>query len=92
MKKYIISYDLKAPNKDYEPLIKKLKTADRWCRIHASAWVIWSESKNAKELFPILNHVTDSDDSISMLPLSDAADGQWKNMDPDVSDSLANNW
>jgi hypothetical protein len=92
MKKYIVSYDLKAPNKDYGPLIAKLKTADRWCRIHASAWVIWSQSKDAKEIFSILSQVTDSDDSLSVLPLSDAQDWQWKNLPPDVSSSLINNW
>lgn len=36
----LISYDLHAPGRDYEPLIEEIKKAGSWCHLHESAWII----------------------------------------------------
>lgn len=42
MKKYLISYDLKVPGKDYDALYKVLKSASSWWHYLDSTWLIYT--------------------------------------------------
>ena len=39
---YLISYDLKAPNRNYDDLYAILKTADSWWHYLESTWLIYT--------------------------------------------------
>lgn len=91
MKKYLVSYDLRNPHRDYGSLIDAIKTADLWCHVLESVWVIWA-AKSATQIFTYLSQFTDSDDGLVVLPLSSEKDGEWKGLAPEVSNSLQANW
>lgn len=41
---YIISYDLRKPNRDYESLYAAIRSYGTWAQIHESVWAIVTES------------------------------------------------
>jgi hypothetical protein len=71
MKRWLISYDLLKPGKDYQPLwdeLKKLKAQ----RVLRSQWALRS-SKSAIELRDYLKQYTDTTDRLLISPLDDWA-------------------
>lgn len=62
MSKYLVSYDLHAPRKDYEDLWHLLKSYREAIHIQDSVWLIKS-SKSSKDISNDLGKVLDVDDS-----------------------------
>ena len=64
--KYLISYDLHTPRKDYTHLWELLKTFRDAIHIQDSVWLIKS-SKSSEEISDYLSKVLDRDDSFLSL-------------------------
>lgn len=87
MKAYIISYDLTNPGKNYEDLLKKIKSY-HWARLGGSAYVVVSEN-TAVEIRDNLKLVLDSTDKLFVGTL--VAQAAWSGMPEEVSKWLINN-
>lgn len=66
MKVYVVSYDLKKPDKDYSGLIEKIKKSSQWWHYLKSTWLIYTD-ETAEELFRRLRPHIDSDDYILII-------------------------
>ncbi len=60
---HLISYDLVAPGRDYSSLIKKIKTADGWCHVLESTWLVKTD-KTASQIYSLLTPLMDSNDKL----------------------------
>lgn len=82
MKSYLISYDLIGPNRDYEAVIKKIKSYSKWARPLESVWIIKTDN-SAVTIRDNIASVMDSNDKIIVTLLSGEA--AWRNLPEDVS-------
>ena len=69
-----VSYDLKAPGRNYEALYDLLKSY-AWCRITASHWLLDS-SDTPQTLFEKIAKVIDANDAVAVFPVQREA-GWW---------------
>ena len=76
--KYIVSYDLRGFDKDYDELIDGLKQYNKCLKINNSCWLI-ETAFGAKEVRDQLSDFLDADDSIFVASLTGEA--AWKNAD-----------
>lgn len=83
-----ISYDLKAPNKDYEKLYKYLRSFSGVHKIQESFWMINSD-KSAAEIRDELEVYTDSNDSIFVSSYGDNSTSAWRNVSENIKSDLA---
>ena len=88
MPTYIVSYDLKAPGKDYGDLIEYLKTMDRWWHNLGSTWVVETDL-TAAQLRNGINQHTDQNDKV--LVVLSAGVGAWRGFNDSGSDWLKSN-
>jgi hypothetical protein len=88
MKVLIISYDLKNPGRNYEPLIQRIKQLGPWARLGGSAYLI-STANSVVQVRDFLWQVMDSSDSIyvGVAP----APAAWHGMPDDVGKWILNN-
>lgn len=70
--KYLITYDLHAPEKEYTPLIAAIKAYGKWAKIGRSCWAI-KTSQSAAAIRDKLHPLLDSDDVLFVCPFSDWA-------------------
>ena len=61
----LISYDLKAPGRDYNPLYEAIKTYT-WCQVLESAWAI-DTSKSPANVRDHLKKVVDDNDEVFVV-------------------------
>ena len=87
MKAYIISYDLTNPGKNYEELLKKIKTY-KWARLGGSAYAVISYN-TAVEIRDNLKLALDSNDKLFVGTL--VAQAAWSGLPEEVSKWLINN-
>jgi hypothetical protein len=87
MKTYIISYDLSNPGKNYEDLLKKIKSYS-WARLGGSAYVVVS-ANTAVEIRDNLKTVLDSNDKLFVGTVVPQA--AWTGLPEEVSKWLINN-
>lgn len=66
MSKLIVGYDLNKPNKDYQPLIEKLKSFDNWWHHLDSTWLIKTR-KTPTAVRDELRKAIDADDELLVL-------------------------
>jgi len=86
MKVFEISYDLRSPGRDYEPLRKAIKSYGTWCHPLESTWlVVTSDTAEAvrNRLVPCL----DSNDGILVTALTGEA--AWLGLSDEVSQWLS---
>lgn len=78
----IISYDLVNPGRNYDDLIKKIKSHSSWCRLGGSAYLIYTD-KEVKVVRDNLRAVMDSNDKlyVGVSPRPSA----WAGMPDDVA-------
>ncbi|MFO7195662.1 CRISPR-associated protein Cas2 [Enterococcus faecium] len=76
MDSFIISYDLNKSGKNYDDLIKKIKTYSKWAKINESVW-FFKSNKKCPEIRDDLKSVMDKDDSLFVAKLTGAA--AWHN-------------
>ncbi|MCI2788480.1 MULTISPECIES: hypothetical protein [Staphylococcus] len=74
MDKYLISYDLHAPRKDYENLWHLLNSFRDAIHIQDSVWLIKSP-KSSKDISNVLSKIFDSDDSFLICKIESNLSG-----------------
>lgn len=77
MDSFIVSYDLNNSGKNYDDLIKKIKTYSKWANVNKSVWFLKSD-KSCADIADDLLTTMDSDDSIFVAKLTGAA--AWSNV------------
>ncbi len=80
---YIVTYDLIDTNKNYEGLLKLLKSEPAWACLGGSSYLVNSE-KSAVELRDHLKTALDSDDKLYVGQAQTPA--AWTGMPKDVSE------
>jgi hypothetical protein len=73
----IVSYDLRAPGRDYSSLYEKLKSYTHWAKITESTWFI-KTSSSCVDVRDELKKVMDSNDRLFVGKLSGEA--AWSNL------------
>ena len=73
MNTYLISYDLRIPetSKDYQKLIKFIKSYSSWAKPLKSVWLI-KTSKTVSDVRDELNKETDANDGILVIDVTGA--------------------
>ncbi len=84
MAKYIITYDLRAPGRNYDALFERIKSYGTWAHILESSWAVVT-TQSAVQVRDYLAAVMDSNDGIFVGALGATA---WKGIDPKVSEWL----
>jgi len=74
---YIVSYDLRAPGRDYEELYAAIKAYGTWARITESMWAVVT-TKKAVEVRDDLKKHLDSNDRLFVL--KSATEAAWRNV------------
>ncbi|QTB26363.1 CRISPR-associated protein Cas2 [Lysinibacillus sphaericus] len=77
MDKYIISYDLIGPNRDYNAVIKRIGTYPASVSVLESVWIVMTD-KTAPEIRNDISSVMDSNDRIFVARLTGHA--AWNNL------------
>lgn len=85
---YIISYDLSNPGRNYEDLLKRIKSYHSWARLGGSAYVIKTE-KTYVEIRDDLMKSLDENDKLFVGTVN--APAAWIGLAKDVSDWLRDN-
>jgi hypothetical protein len=89
MNTHLVSYDLKAPGKDYNNLIHFLKSATLWAKPLESVWLI-KTSLSASDFRNQINLHVDKNDKVLVLNVTG---DNWAtfNIDTQVTDWIKNN-
>ncbi len=66
---YCLSYDLRAPGKDYAGLIEELKKSPNWWHYLESTWLIYT-SESAQQLFSRISGHLDTNDRMLIIKVS----------------------
>lgn len=77
MEVYLISYDLRQPDRDYNNLYDKIKcVALDWQHPMESLWIITTSDKNANSIYCDLKPAIDSNDFLLVIQLKNNPDRQ----------------
>ena len=76
MRTYLVSYDLLAPNRNYEDLYKAFKSYGSWARITESTWAVVTD-QSAVEVHKYLGSFLDTDDRLFVL--RSGTEAAWRN-------------
>lgn len=74
---YLVSYDLNAPEKNYERIISAIKTYGDYCPVLKSQWLISSDTSADNIFLHLRNHI-DPDDALFICELPPNYAGQLK--------------
>lgn len=87
MNKYLVSYDLIGPDRDYEAIKEKLRSYSPRAKPLESVWIIKTD-KSAEEIRDDLKTAVDSNDKLLVVKLS----GNWatRNISVNVTDWMKN--
>nr|WP_321980137.1 CRISPR-associated protein Cas2 [uncultured Cohaesibacter sp.] len=85
-----ISYDLRAPEKNYDELIEAIKSLGAWAKIHESLWFV-SSIIAPKDVCDLLWKYMDSNDTLYVADTSSNA-AAWKNLKRSANDLICNHW
>lgn len=73
---YIITYDLRAPGRNYEAVYSKLKSYGIWARITESTWAVVTD-QSAVQVRDALIALTDPNDRIFVI--KSGVEAAWRN-------------
>ena len=73
---YIISYDLRAPGRNYEQLYAAIRAYEKWAHVNESMWAVVTE-KNAVEIRDDLCRYLDSNDRLFVV--KSGIESAWRN-------------
>lgn len=76
MPAYIVTYDLRAPGRNYEPLYERLRVYPKWAKVTESTWIVATGWTAAQVRDDLLNHI-DLNDRIFVL--KSGTEGAWRN-------------
>ncbi|WP_321449291.1 CRISPR-associated protein Cas2 [uncultured Cohaesibacter sp.] len=85
-----ISYELRAPEKNYDELIEAIKSLGVCTKIHKSFWFV-SCTIAPKEVCDLLWKHMDSSDTLYVADTSSNA-AAWKNLKRSTNDLIRNHW
>jgi hypothetical protein len=71
---YVVSYDLRKPNKDYTGLTEQLRNSPGWWHYLGSTWLI-ATSESTSQLYNRLRAHLDEDDSILIIEAGNHVQG-----------------
>ncbi len=84
----IVSYDLDAPGKSYEPLLQRIKSYKGWARLGGSAYLILTDQTPVQ----VRDHLSEALDSNDKLFVGAApAPSAWRGMPDEVSNWIQAN-
>jgi cytochrome c556 len=85
-----VSYDLHAPDKNYDAVIKAIKELGSWAKVHYSYFYVKSDHTASEAC----NHVWKSMDKNDRVIVVDAKNNTaaWQNLPDDVSAFIKANW
>lgn len=89
MNTILISYDLRAPGKDYSKLWEHLKSYPCWARPLESFWLIKTDYTPSQVFDAVAKHV-DQNDKIFVIDVTSRA-ATWINIPDDVSEWIKSN-
>lgn len=85
-----VSYDLNAPDKNYERVISKIKTLGAWAKIHKSFWYLDTQI-SAQKIAEAVWSVMDANDSLYVVDASTNT-AYWYNIPADSSKFIQERW
>ncbi len=71
-----ISYDLRQPGRNYQPLYETIKSAQAWCHAMDSLWFIYT-SETVHAWSEKLRRVTDEDDYLFVVDITGRPRAGW---------------
>jgi hypothetical protein len=86
----LVSYDLIAPDKNYEPVIAKIKSFGKWAKIHKSYWYVRTD-KSASDAAAIIWAAMDKNDTLFVADATNKT-AAWYNIDQVASEYIRTNW
>lgn len=86
MERYIITYDLKAPGRNYDELYSRIKSYSYWGKITESSWAIKTNQSHTT-VRNYLKGALDANDSLLVGKFGYCA---WVGLSKEVSDWLKN--
>lgn len=69
MTKYLITYDLKTPGKNYSGLYEAIKGLGAWWHYLDSTWIIKSQTLDSTQIFNRLQPHIDNNDNILVVEI-----------------------
>lgn len=85
-----VSYDLHAPDKNYNKVIEKIKAQGSWAKVHFSLFYL-DTSKTAAEVCDAVWAVMDSNDSLIVVDAKNNS-ASWQHLSDEVSKFIRDNW
>ena len=77
MNSIILSYDLRAPGRNYDALYEKIKAFPHWAKITESTWLL-KTNKTCVQVRDEIASVVDSNDRVFVT--KSTGDAAWKNV------------
>ena len=87
MARYIITYDLRAPGKNYDELYKRIKSYRSWKQITESSWGV-ATTQSSRQIRDYLKEALDSNDKLLVGILGTSS---WTGLPNDVTKWLKDN-
>lgn len=85
-----VSYDLFAPDKNYERVIAKIKTLGSWAKIHKSFWYL-DTALSAEQVASAVWAAMDTNDSLYVVDATNNI-AYWYNLAPEASKLIQERW
>jgi CRISPR/Cas system-associated endoribonuclease Cas2 len=83
----LVAYDLHNPNRDYDEVIKTIKTASSWAHAQESVWLI-DTTQSPEYWVKKLVVAGDTDDKLFVIQLKKNA--EWRNLSESVAQWINN--
>lgn len=90
MNTLLVSYDLRAPQKDYGKLWDHLKSYPNWARPLESVWLIKTASSAEAVRDVVRDHYIDSNDKLFVVDVTGQA-AAWRNLGAELDQWIKNN-
>lgn len=90
MSNLLISYDLREPEKNYDPVIAAIKALGPWAAVHKSFWYVKTSKSADEALVAIRRHLTVNDTVL----VADASRNYaaWHGLSDEVTKFLQDQW
>ena len=85
-----VSYDLNAPNKDYERVFEAIKSLGSWAKVHKSVWYV-NSLYSAEQANKKIRMAMDSNDSLIVIDVSNNT-AAWNGISEVVSKHMKEQW
>jgi hypothetical protein len=90
MNNLFISYDLKNPGQNYDPVFTAIKGLGSWAKVQYSLWFV-SSTYTAKQAAEIVWRAQDSNDTLIVIDATNN-DAVWYGISTEVSEHIQKHW